>query len=110
MSYYLRFSIYRNLILLFQNSIYLFIHVVPLALFVTLRGIPAHVVIPENTPLDKIRNVKHYEGSIVLSEANMKSRQESNIKVTHETGDVLVPSSIHLLMVVSLCIYNLFDL
>lgn len=55
-----------------------------------LRGIPAHIVVPENAPKCKVENVIRYGGKVIRSEASMQSREEVAAKVLEHTGAVLI--------------------
>lgn len=55
-----------------------------------LRGIPAHIVVPENAPKCKVENVIRYGGKVIRSEASMQSREEVAAKVLEDTGAVLI--------------------
>ncbi|KAF5763270.1 putative serine racemase, Ammonia-lyase [Helianthus annuus] len=68
-------------------------HAAALSLAAQIRGIPAYVVVPKNAPKCKVENVKRYGGQVIFSESNMKSREETAIKVSLERGAVLIPSS-----------------
>ncbi|XP_051137048.1 serine racemase [Andrographis paniculata] len=65
-------------------------HAAALSLAAKLRGIPAHIVIPENAPKCKVENVLRYGGRVTWSEAAMRSREEVAAKVIQETGAVLI--------------------
>ena len=54
------------------------------------RGIPAHIVMPENAPDVKRRAVAGYGGRIVLCAANLAAREETAAKVQQETGATLL--------------------
>ncbi|MBR59107.1 MAG: serine dehydratase [Myxococcales bacterium] len=56
------------------------------ALAANARGIPAHIVMPENAPAVKRRAVAGYGGRIVLCAANLAAREETAAKVQDETG------------------------
>jgi len=55
-----------------------------------LRGIPAHVVMPTNTPNAKQASVGRYGGKIVLCEPTLESREKTVQRVIAETGATLI--------------------
>ncbi|KAI6702130.1 hypothetical protein NL676_011266 [Syzygium grande] len=65
-------------------------HAAALSLAAKLRGIPAYVVIPKNAPKCKVNNVIRYGGQVIWSEVTMKSREDTALKVSQETGAVLI--------------------
>ena len=56
-----------------------------LALAARMRNIPAHIVMPENSPKVKIAAVKGYGASVTLCESNQKAREETLQKVVDQT-------------------------
>lgn len=56
-----------------------------------LKGIPALIVMPSDTPLIKQNNTKGYGAEVVLYERGRESREEIARRITDERGAVLVP-------------------
>jgi threonine dehydratase len=65
-------------------------HAAALALAAQLRGIPAHIVMPENAPRAKRVAVESYGGRIVLCAPTLDSRESTAARVQSETGAILV--------------------
>ncbi|XP_030454247.1 serine racemase isoform X2 [Syzygium oleosum] len=65
-------------------------HAAALSLAAKLRGIPAYIVIPKNAPKCKVNNVIRYGGQVIWSEVTMQSREDTALKVSQETGAVLI--------------------
>lgn len=65
-------------------------HAAALALAATLRGIPAHIVMPENAPVAKRRAVEAYGGRITFCRPTLADRTAVAERVLHETGAALV--------------------
>jgi threonine dehydratase len=65
-------------------------HAAALALAAKLRGIPAYVVMPANTPAVKQQAVAAYGGRITLCEPTLAAREATAAKVLAETGATLV--------------------
>lgn len=61
-------------------------HAAALSRAAALRGIEAHIVMPENSSIVKIAAVKQYGGKITFCRANLASREETLEKVISETG------------------------
>ena len=61
-----------------------------LALAARMRNIPAHIVMPENSPKVKIAAVKGYGASVTLCESNQKAREETLQKVVDQTGATFI--------------------
>lgn len=57
-----------------------------LALAARMRGIPAYVVMPENSPAVKLNAVKGYGAKVIRCESNQKAREETLQQVLDETG------------------------
>ena len=66
-------------------------HAAALARAATLRGIPAHIVMPANAPAIKKSAVREYGGRIVECEPTLTAREEAAAKIVAETGATLVP-------------------
>jgi threonine dehydratase len=65
-------------------------HAAALARAAGLRGIPAHVVMPSNSPKPKQQAVAGYGGRIVLCEPTLAARERTCEAVIAETGATLV--------------------
>jgi threonine dehydratase/serine racemase len=65
------------------------------ALAAKLRGIPAHVVMPENSSPVKIRAVEGYGADVVLCEPTLEAREVGAERILAETGAVYIPPYDH---------------
>jgi threonine dehydratase len=65
-------------------------HAQALALAARLRGIPAHIVMPDNSPAVKVEAVRGYGGRIVFCEPTQAAREKSLAGVVAETGACFV--------------------
>lgn len=65
-------------------------HGAALALAAKLRGIPAHVVMPNNAPQAKQDNVRRYGANIVFCEPTLEAREKTVERVLAETGAVMI--------------------
>src|SRR3954447_7292530 len=65
-------------------------HAAALSRAAKLRGIPAHIVMPSNSPQVKVRAVEGYGGRIVFCEPNQRAREEACARVIAETGATLI--------------------
>ncbi len=54
------------------------------------RGIPAWIVVPENTPAVKQRAIENYGGQIIRCAPTLEAREETMRKVQAETGAALI--------------------
>lgn len=61
-------------------------HAQAVALAAQQRGIPAHIVMPENAPKVKVNAVRDYGAQITFSKSTQESREETLEKVVKETG------------------------
>jgi threonine dehydratase len=61
-------------------------HAQALALAARLRGIPAHIVMPENSPKIKVAAVRDYGARIVFCPSTQKDREQTLETVVAETG------------------------
>lgn len=61
-------------------------HAQALALAASIRGIPAHVVMPENAPRVKVNAVRGYGGRITFCEPTLEAREATLETVVEETG------------------------
>jgi threonine dehydratase len=67
-------------------------HAAALARAATLRGIPAHIVMPSNSSKVILRAVEGYGGRIMLCEPTQTSRETTCARVIDETGATLIHS------------------
>jgi threonine dehydratase len=65
-------------------------HAAALSRAAGLRGIPAHIVMPSNSPKVKVRAVEGYGGKIVFCEPNQRAREETCARIIAETGATLI--------------------
>lgn len=65
-------------------------HAQALSLAAKIRGIPAYVVMPENSKKVKVEAVKGYGGEIIFCKPTLKSREETLEKVVEETNAVFI--------------------
>ncbi|OHD67551.1 MAG: serine dehydratase [Spirochaetes bacterium RBG_13_68_11] len=65
-------------------------HAQALALAARLRGIPAHIVMPDNSPTVKVEAVRGYGGRIVFCEPTQAARERTLAGVVGETGACFV--------------------
>ena len=65
-------------------------HAAALARAAALRGIPAHVVMPENSLPNKIAAVRAYGGMVTLCEATLEARESAAERIVASTGAVLI--------------------
>ena len=56
-----------------------------------MRGIPAFIVMPENSPDVKKRAVTGYGGQITFCQATLQAREETLQKIVKQTGALFVP-------------------
>ena len=70
-------------------------HGAALAAAAKTRGIPAHIVVPENATAVKLAAVEHYGGQVVLCEPTLEARETILRRVVAETGAVFVPPFDH---------------
>jgi len=66
-----------------------------LALAAQLRGIPAHIVMPDNTAAVKVAAVRDYGARVVLCRPTLPAREEMAALVVRETGAVYIPPYNH---------------
>ena len=66
-------------------------HAQALALAARTRGIPAHIVMPSNSPAVKCDAVRGYGGQIVFCEPTQESRESNANRIAEETGATLIP-------------------
>ena len=65
-------------------------HAQALALAASLRGIPAHIVMPENSPKVKVAAVRGYGARIVFCPPTQRDRERTLEKVVAETGAIFI--------------------
>jgi threonine dehydratase len=65
-------------------------HAQALALAARLRGIPAHIVMPENSPKVKVAAVRGYGARIVFCAPTQKDREQTLERVVAETGATFI--------------------
>ena len=65
-------------------------HAQALALAARLRGIPAHIVMPDNSPKVKVEAVKGYGGRILFCRPTQEERERTLAEVVRETGAVFI--------------------
>lgn len=65
-------------------------HAGALARAAQLRGIPAHIVMPSNSPNAKVAAVKGYAGEITFCEPSLSAREQTAHQVISRTGATLV--------------------
>lgn len=70
-------------------------HAQALALAASLRGIPAHIVMPTNAPEVKREAVRGYGGLVVPCEPTQASREATAARIAAETGATLIPPYDH---------------
>ncbi|PWD99326.1 pyridoxal-phosphate dependent enzyme [Marinilabilia rubra] len=66
-------------------------HAAALALAAKNRGIPAYIVMPENTPQIKVENVKRFGGQITFCKPTLEAREEELKQVIEKTGAIFIP-------------------
>ena len=66
-------------------------HAQALALAARTRGIPAHIVMPSNSPAVKCDAVRGYGGQIVFCEPTQESHEANANRIANETGATLIP-------------------
>lgn len=65
-------------------------HAQAVALAAKMRGIPAHIVMPENAPAVKKKAVKGYGANITMCESTLEGRESTLAKVVEETGALFI--------------------
>src|SRR5437667_8055996 len=65
-------------------------HAAAVALAARLRGIQAHIVVPDNAPAVKKAAVAGYGGSIVYCAPTLAARETTLERVVHETGATFI--------------------
>lgn len=67
-------------------------HAQAVALAAKIRGIPAHIVMPENAPEVKVNGVKDYGAQVTFCESTQKARESTLDEVVRETGATFIHS------------------
>lgn len=65
-------------------------HAQALALAAGVRGIPAYIVMPENSPKSKIEAVKSYGGNITFCESTLEARETNAQMIIERTGATMI--------------------
>ena len=65
-------------------------HAAALARAAQLRGITAHIVMPQGAPATKVRNVESYNGKISYCESSLSARETACAAIAAHTGACLV--------------------
>ncbi|WP_138430079.1 pyridoxal-phosphate dependent enzyme [Fodinibius saliphilus] len=65
-------------------------HAQAVALAAKLRGIPAHIVMPENAPKVKVNAVRDYGANITFSKSTQEGREATLQKVVKKTGATFI--------------------
>jgi threonine dehydratase len=65
-------------------------HAAALARAARLRGIPAYIVMPSNSPQAKQAAVRRYGGDVVLCEPTLAARESTAQQVTERTGAIFI--------------------
>lgn len=65
-------------------------HAAALARAARIRGIPAHIVMPSNSPQVKVASVERYGGLVVLCEPTLEARESTAAAVMAETGATFI--------------------
>ena len=65
-------------------------HAAALSRAAGLRGIPAYIVMPSNSPASKVKNVESYGGRITFCEPTQAAREKTCTRITAETGATLI--------------------
>jgi threonine dehydratase len=65
-------------------------HAQAVALAAKQRGIPAHIVMPENAPKVKVNAVRNYEAQVTFSESTQEAREETLQQVVSDTGATFI--------------------
>lgn len=65
-------------------------HAQAVALAAKLRGIPAHIVMPENAPKVKVNAVKYYGAEVTFCEPTQQAREATLEQVVEETGATFI--------------------
>jgi len=67
-------------------------HALGVAYHAHLLGIPATVVMPEDTPFTKVTNTQHHDARVVLHGTSFAAALAEAMRIAHESGATLVPA------------------
>lgn len=70
-------------------------HAQALALAARVRGITAHIVMPNNAPAVKKNAVEGYGGNVILCEPTLEARERTAAELMARTGGTLIPPFEH---------------
>lgn len=70
-------------------------HAAALARAAGLRGIPSHIVMPEDAPEVKVKAVKSYGGQIHFCKPGLENREKALEQLLKDTGAVFIPPYNH---------------
>ncbi|KAL6757800.1 serine/threonine dehydratase [Haematococcus lacustris] len=70
-------------------------HAAALALAAKVRGIPAFIVLPRDTPAVKVEAIQGYGGRITLCDPGMDNREAACAQLQAQTGAVFIPPYNH---------------
>lgn len=65
-------------------------HAQAVALAANIRGVPAHIVMPENAPQVKVNAVKDYGAKVTFCESTQQARESTLEEVVNETGATFI--------------------
>src|SRR6516165_1152038 len=65
-------------------------HAAALARAALIRGVPGHIVMPNNAPKVKQESVRRYGGQITFCEPTLAAREAAATKIQNESGALLV--------------------
>lgn len=65
-------------------------HAQALALAAALRGIPSHIIMPENASPVKIEGVKGYGGNVALCKPTLQAREDTTAEIQKQTGALFI--------------------
>lgn len=65
-------------------------HAAAVARAATLRGVPSHIIMPDNSVAAKIESVKRYGGKVIFCSPTQAAREGEAARIIAETGSVLV--------------------
>ncbi len=74
-------------------------HAQALALAARIKGVPAYIVMPQNSPAVKVAAVKAYGAHITFCEPTLQAREETLERVVSETGAVFIHPYNHPLVI-----------
>ena len=65
-------------------------HGTAVAIAASLRGVPAHVVVPRNAPAIKLAQMREHGANVILCEPTMAARESESQRVLAQTGGTMV--------------------